>query len=157
MRRIAHGLMKGEQEGHSLHTTALVNEAVLKLLRTPALEGVTDRVHLFTIVGQVMRHILIDHARNKGAEKRGGGRTRVSLEEAEELLSEKAALSASDLAEALAALEIRHARASAVVHLRYFGGHSVADIAQILNVSVSTVESDWRFARAWLFARLENG
>jgi len=152
LRRIAHRYAQRERNGHTLQTTALVNEAYLRLAATEKLDW-QDRSHFFSVTAQVMRHILIDHARRRRYLKHGGDAQRVSLAEAALMASERAAeLLALD--EALEELGRLDRRKASVVELRYFGGLSLAATAETLGVSQMTVRRDWRAAKAWLFRKL---
>jgi RNA polymerase sigma-70 factor (ECF subfamily) len=153
LRRIAHRYVQRERNGHTLETTALVNEAYLRLAGQRKIEW-QNRAHFFAVTAQVMRHILIDHARRRQYAKHGGGARLVSLEEAETMSQERASeLLALD--EALDELAKLDARKSRVVELRYFGGLDLEETADVLEVSVMTVRRDWRVAKAWLFRRLK--
>lgn len=155
LRRIAHRYAQRERNGHTLQTTALVNEAYLRLAGTenPAWQ---NRSHFFAVTAQVMRHILIDHARRRRYLKHGGAAQQVSLAEAALMAVERAAelVALDEALEELARLDQRKAR---VVELRYFGGLSLAATAETLGVSEMTVRRDWRAAKAWLFRRLKPG
>jgi RNA polymerase sigma factor (TIGR02999 family) len=147
LRRIAHRYMRTERPGHSLQTTALVNETYLKLIR----DGQADwqnRAHFFGLAAQLMRHILVDHARGLCSQKRGGG-LRLPLDERLTFTPAKStALVALDGAlNELAKFDTRKAK---VVELRYFGGMSVEEAAEVLNVHPNTVINDWKLARIWL-------
>ena len=152
LRRIAHRYTQRERNGHTLQTTALVNEVYLRLARHEK-AGWQDRGHFFAATAQVMRHILIDHARRRHYVKHGGELQQVSLEEASVMSGQRAAeLVALD--EALNELKELDPRKSSVVELRYFGGLSLAETANALGVSSMTVRRDWRAAKAWLFRRM---
>jgi RNA polymerase sigma-70 factor, ECF subfamily len=154
LRRIAHRYVQRENYGHTLETTALVNEAYLRLAGQKKIDW-QDRAHFFAFTAQVMRHILIDHARRRHYAKHGGDVQRVSLAEAEAMSQERAReLVAMD--EALDELAEFDLRKSRVVELRYFGGLDLEETAQVLEVSVMTVRRDWRAAKAWLFRRMKN-
>ena len=153
LRRIAHRYMRNERGGHTLETTALVNEAYLRLASQQRVEW-EDRAHFFAVTAQVMRHILIDHARRRRYARRGGADARqVPLAEAHAMTNERAAelLALDEALEQLAQLDPRKAR---VVELRYFGGLSLEETADVLEISVMTVRRDWRAARAWLYKTL---
>jgi RNA polymerase sigma factor (TIGR02999 family) len=153
LRRLARREMRRERDGHTLQTTALVNEAYLRLID---LDGVTwnDRVHFFAMSARVMRRILVDHARARRYQKRGGGAVAVSFDEELMVANEpRADLVALD--DALTALGKLDARKSQVVELRFFGGLSVAETAAALEVSEGTVLRDWRLAKSWLLNELE--
>ena len=153
LRRIAHRYVQRERNGHTLGTTALVNEAYLRLAGQKKIEW-QNRAHFFAVTAQVMRHILIDHARRRQYAKHGGDARQVSLEEAETMSHERAGeLLALD--EALDELAKLDARKSRVVELRYFGGLGLEETANVLDVSVMTVRRDWRAAKAWLYRRMK--
>jgi RNA polymerase sigma factor (TIGR02999 family) len=152
IRRMAHRLMSQERAGHTLQTTALVNEAYLRLLGQQG-GAWNGRSHFFAVVGQVMRHVLVDHARRRLYLKRGGNVKRVSLGEAT-LMSEQRANELIALDEALEGLAKMDPRKSEVVELRYFGGLSLEETAELLEVSPMTVRRDWRAAKAWIYKTL---
>lgn len=148
LRRRAHRYMRGERAGHTLQTTALVNEAYLRLVDSQNVRW-QNRAHFFAVSAQLMRRILVDFARSRGYQKRGGGACHVELEEAAVVADDRGAeLVALD--EALDALAELNKRQSQVVELRYFGGLSNGEIAEVLKVSEATVRLDWTHARAWL-------
>ena len=153
LRRIAHRYAQRERNGHTLQTTALINEAYLRLAGSEKHDW-QNRSHFFAVTAQVMRHILIDHARRRRYVKHGGEAHQVPIEEASLMASERAAeLIALDGAlEDLATLDPRKAR---VVELRYFGGLSLEETAESIGVSLMTVRRDWRAAKAWLYRRLK--
>ena len=152
LRRLAHHYMKGERPGHTLQTTALVNEAYLKLIDQKRVKF-KNRSQFFALAATLMRHILVDHARDRRSLKRGGGALKVSFE--------KALIVSGDRNEDLVALDdalVRLAsvdvRKSKVVELRFFGGLSVDETAEALDVSAVTVMREWRMAKAWLYNSL---
>lgn len=148
LRRLAKGYLRRERAGHTLQTTALVNEAYLRLAGQNRVHW-QNRNHFYAIAAQCMRRILVDYANAHQREKRGGGAHRVELTEAVSMSAEQSAeLLALD--EALKRLAAEDERKSKVVELRYFGGYSVAEVAEILGISEATVARDWRIARAWL-------
>src|SRR2546430_3201647 len=149
LRRIAHRYVQRERNGHTLGTTALVNEAYLRLAGQKKIDW-QNRAHFFAATAQVMRHILVDHARRRQYAKHGGEAQRVSLAEAE-LMSEERARELLALDEALDELAELDLRKSRVVELRYFGGLSLEETADALEISVMTVRRDWRAAKAWLY------
>lgn len=155
LRRIAHRYVKHERHGHTLQTTALVNEAYVRLAGQQGPEW-QNRSHFFAVTAKVMRHILIDHARRRHYLKHGGQLQQVSLAEAS-LMSEERAADLIALDEALDELKGFDPRKSEVVELRYFGGLSLEETAEALEISVMTVRRDWRAAKAWLFRRMRNG
>jgi RNA polymerase sigma factor (TIGR02999 family) len=148
LRRIAHRHMLRERHGHVLDTTALVHECYLNLAdrTTPSWD---DRAHFLAIASKAMRHILIDYARRRKAQKRGGDRHRVTLEDRMVAVDAQAAELLS-LDEALTALARRHARMATVVERRFFGGMTISETAASLDVSTRTVEKDWTRAKAYL-------
>jgi RNA polymerase sigma factor (TIGR02999 family) len=153
LRRIAGGLMRHERPSHTLQPSALVHEALLRLLDGDTLAELPDRHHLFAAASRAMRQVLVDHARKRRADKRQGGRIRVPLDEALAAIEEQG-LDILALHEALDRLAREHVRPAQVVDLRFFGGLTVPEVAALLAVSDTTVESDWRFARAWLKGQL---
>ena len=161
LRALAASALRGERAGHTLQPTALVHEAWLRLVGA----GPTDwtcRAHFFGAAARAMRQVLVDHARARGAAKRGGGRGRVEADEASLLdLSvaawEERALDLLALDEALQRLAAADPRAARVVELRFFAGLEMAEVARVLSVSLPTVERDWRLARLWLRAEIEGG
>ncbi len=154
LRRIAHRYVQRERHGDTLGTTALVNEAYLRLAGQNKIEW-QNRVHFFAVTAQVMRHILIDHARRRNYIKHGGDAQRVSLAEAG-LMSAERARDLLELDDALAELADLDPRKSRVVELRYFGGLSLDETAEVLEISVMTVRRDWRAAKAWLYRRMND-
>jgi RNA polymerase sigma factor (TIGR02999 family) len=155
LRRLARHYMRGERPGHTLQTTALVNEAYMRLVDYKRMRW-QDRAHFFAAAAQVMRRILIDHARSHLYQKRGGGARKVSLDQAAELSAERASdLIAVDAA--LAELAELDPRKSQIVELRFFGGLSVEETAEVLGVSPPTVQREWRKAKAWLHRAIEAG
>jgi RNA polymerase sigma factor (TIGR02999 family) len=155
LRRLAAAYMRRERAGHTLQPTALAHEALAELLAGARIEA-TDRAHFFAIVAGVMRRVLVDHARARGAAKRGGGQRRVNLHSAVAIAprAEVEAIALDEALSRLAALDARHAR---IVELRFYGGLSVEEVADLLGVSKRTVESDWTLARAWLHRELTGG
>jgi RNA polymerase sigma factor (TIGR02999 family) len=155
LRRIARRQMSQERPGHTLQATALVNEAYLKLAGQQGFEW-QNRAHFFAVAAQVMRHILIDHARAHARDKRGGGAIQVSLDETA-LLAEDQAEHFIALDEALRSLEIVDPQKSKIVELRYFGGLSIEETADVLNISPRTVRREWQRAKAWLYRLIVEG
>jgi len=155
LRRIARRQMSHERPGHTLQATALVNEAYLKLAGREGFEW-HNRAHFFAVAAQVMRHILIDHARAHARDKRGGGAIQVSLNEAAVLVEDQAEHFIA-LDEALQTLEQIDAQKGRIVELRYFGGLSIEETAGILNISPRTVRREWQRARAWLYRMISEG
>jgi len=152
---LAQNKLRHQGPGHTLQPTALVNEAYLRLARQKRKEW-TDSRHFYRAAANAMRCILINHARDRQRDKRGGGAVRVPLDE-QVLLFEERAIDLLDLEEALQRLEERDARQVDVVELRFFAGLTVRETAEVLGVSARTVEDDWSFARAWLFRELSRG
>jgi len=156
LHRLAHRQMRNERAGHTLQTTALVNEAYLRLVVGSDRVRWQNRVHFFAISAQLMRRILVDDARARGSLKRGGKAVHLSLEDAPAVTPQPDAdLVALD--EALTALAAVDARKSQVVELRYFGGLSVDETAEALSVSPETVMRDWNMAKLWLLRKLKSG
>lgn len=153
LHRLAHRYMSRERGDHTLQTTALVNEAYLKLIDQKV--HWQNRAHFFGIAAQIMRRILIDHARQHLGPQRGGGKT-VSLEDVA-IISDERAAELVALDEALTTLTKVDERKGRVVELRYFGGLSVDEIAAVLSVSPDTVTRDWRRAKAFLRRELSSG
>jgi RNA polymerase sigma factor (TIGR02999 family) len=154
LHRLAHHYMRRENPGHTLQTTALVNEAYLKLIDQKHVHW-KNRAHFFALAAQLMRRILVDHARNRRYAKRGGGANRISFDEAMVVSPERGAdLIALD--EALYKLAAIDARKSKVVELRFFGGLSVEETAEALQISAVTVMREWNMAKAWLYNSLNN-
>jgi RNA polymerase sigma factor (TIGR02999 family) len=154
LRRIARRCMAGERRGHSLQATALVNEAYLRLVDVQHVNW-QNRTHFLAMSARLMRRILVDVARKKRFQKRGGGAIRVTLGDALAVADEPGTDLAAidDALQALAKLDERKAR---VVELRYFGGLSVEETASALDMSVQTVNRDWKFAKAWLSKELRD-
>lgn len=153
LRDMAHGYLLHERRGHTLSTTALVHEAYLKLVdatRAP----VDGRSYFFGAAARAMRQILVDHARHRMRQKRGGGQRQVTLEE-QHLLADHFAAEVLDLDEALHRLSELEPRAARVVECRFFGGLSVEETAGVLGVSTRTIKRDWIMAKAWLYRALQ--
>ena len=148
LRKLASGYLKHESGGHTLQPTALVHEVFLKLIDQTKVDW-QGRTHFFAVSAQAMRRILVDHARRKGRTKRGGRRRRVELDERVMLSPRRVddILAVDDALRRLVEVDPRQAN---VVELRFFGGLTVADVAEALGVSKRTVESEWKMARAWL-------
>ncbi len=149
---IASGYMRRESTPHTLQPTALVHEAWLRVGEQQATSGET---HFRALAAQTMRRVLVDHARRHHAEKRGGEARAVTLHDGMDLCGSDAT-DALDLTSALDELAEHDARKARVVELRFFGGLSVAEVAEVIEVSKSTIESDWYMARAWLRRRLKS-
>jgi len=154
LRRIAHGQLRHEHAGHTLSTTALVHEAYFKLVDVRRMEW-RDRAHFFAMAARLMRRILIDYARGKTREKRGGDAVQVQLTDAFDVPGPVAADDLVALDEALARLEAQSERQCRVVECRCFAGLSLEETAQTLGISVATVKRDWDFSRAWLNRELK--
>jgi len=146
--------LRRERPSHTLQPTAIVHEAFLRLVDQTAVDW-RGRTHFFAVAAEMMRRVLVDHARKRGATKRGGGRTRVALDEQVASPHANDDLDLVALDEALEELHRLSERQARVVELRYFGGLNVEDVAAVLSVSDRTVKEDWRIARAWLRRRLE--
>ena len=153
LRRLARGYMGRERRGHTLQVTALVNEAFLRLTDARRLRW-RDRAHFLGISARLMRRVLVDHARARGYQKRGGGAQRVTLDEAL-LVSPEPAVDLVALDRALVALAAADLRKSRVIELRFFGGLSVEETADVLHVSTDTIKRDWRLAKLWLLRELD--
>lgn len=153
LRRLARAYMGRERRGHTLQTTALVNEAFLKLTDARRVRW-QDRAHFLGISARLMRRVLVDHARRRGYLKRGGDVQRVTLHEGL-VTSAEPALDVVALDRALEALAKVDARKSRIIELRFFGGLSVEETAEVLHVSADTVKRDWRLAKLWLLRELE--
>lgn|ERR1017187_2291604 len=148
LRRMAAGYMRRERHDHTLQSTALVHEVYLRVLG-PGEPQWQNRAHFFAVAAQLMRRILVDHARRQSAARRGGGAHRIDLEEPLLVCSEKMEI-VLDIDWALGKLEQLDPRQAHVVVFRFFGGLSEEEIASVLGVSARTVKRDWRMARAWL-------
>jgi RNA polymerase sigma factor (TIGR02999 family) len=148
LHRLAHQHMRRERAGHLLQTSALINEAYLRLMEQPEL-NLENRTHFFGIAARLMRQILVDEARKRNSAKRGGDAIQVSLTEATNVVQEQAA-NVVALDDALKTLEGIDGRQSEIVELRFFGGLTIEETAKVLSVSPGTVMRDWTFARAWL-------
>jgi RNA polymerase sigma factor (TIGR02999 family) len=152
LRRLAHRYMSRERPGHTLQTTALVNEAYLRLVNWRGARW-QNRAHFFAVAAQMMRRILVDFARDRQYLKRGGGALRVSLDKAASFTKSRSEDFVA-LDEALAALAEVDRRKGRVVEMRFFGGLSVKEVAEVLKVSEETVMRDWRLAKVWLLREL---
>ena len=152
LRRLAHRYMRRERSGHTLQTTAVVHEAYLRLVDQKHVQW-QNRAHFFAIAAQMIRRILITHAQSHAYGKRGGGTLKVSLDEAA-ILSKERAGELIALDDALASLTAIDPRRSQVVELRFFGGLSNEEIAEVLRVSPNTVIRDWNVAKAWLYREM---
>ncbi len=153
LHRLAHGYLAGERHGHVLQTTALVNEAFVRLIEWQKIEW-QGRAHFLGVAATLMRHILVQFARERQAAKRGGGQAvQISLSEAADIGARQSPdLVALD--DALTVLEKLDSRQSRIVELRFFGGLSLEEVAEVMQISLSTVRRDWRMAQAWLQQQL---
>lgn len=152
LRRIARQYMRRENKQHTLQTSALINEAYLRLVDQQAVAW-QDRAHFFAVAAQVMRHILIDHARKYRYAKRGGGAQLVTLDGVA-VTAEQRAAEFVELDEALTRLAKIDPRKEKIIELRFFGGLTIEETAEVLGVSEITVKRDWRSARAWLLREI---
>ena len=152
LHRLAHHYMSRERTGHTLQTTAVLNEAYLQLVDSRKLVW-QGRTHFIAAAAQIMRHIMVDHARKHQSLKRGGAALKVTLDEGA-LVTETRAQELLDLDEALERLAIQDALKSHIVELRYFGGLTVEETAEFLKMSRRTVEREWTAAKAWLYREL---
>jgi RNA polymerase sigma-70 factor, ECF subfamily len=153
LRKMAHRQMTREKAGHTLQTTALVNEVYLRLIGAMEVPW-QDRAHFFALSAQLMRRVLVDHARGRGRAKRGGAIKMLSLEESLAIPVGRDT-NIVELDDALNLLAATDARKAKTVELRFFGGFSVEETAKVLNVSVSTVMNDWKFAKVWLLREMQ--
>jgi RNA polymerase sigma factor (TIGR02999 family) len=152
LRKLAGGYLQGERTDHTLQATALVHEAYIRLIDW---ENVSwqNRAHFFALAAQVMRHILVDHARQKRAQKRGGGMTKLSLEEAVSFAQQRE-VDVVALDDALEELAQFDAAQSKIVELRFFGGLTIEETAEALRISPATVKREWTLAKAWLHNKI---
>lgn len=148
LKKIAHAYMRNERPGHILQTTALMDEALIRLMDTKEI-GWHDRKHFYSLIARRMHHVLVDYARREGAARRGNRPHLVGLEEAFQL-PENLSKDLPLLHEALTKLAVLDSRKASVVELHYFVGFTFVEIAKILEVAKTTVERDWKFARSWL-------
>ena len=156
LRRVASALMRRERANHTLSPTAVVHEAVIRLLGEAVFEKAADRGFLLAAAARAMREVLIDHARRRAADRRGGSMRRVSLDAVVDYFEGQGQdiVAVHEALDRLAALDGRQAQ---VMTLRYFGGMTVPEVAAALDVAAVTVERDWRLARAWLVGQLGGG
>src|SRR5947207_11314814 len=154
LRRLAHHYMEGQRPNHTLQTTALVNEAYLRLAdqTNPSWQS---RAHFFAVAAQAMRQILVSYARSNRAQKRGGGAFKIELDEAA-ILSPEQSQEIIDLNEALDGLDILDSRKAQVVELKFFGRFNYDEIAEVLKIARATVRRDWEFAKLWLYTELHS-
>jgi RNA polymerase sigma factor (TIGR02999 family) len=155
LHRLAARCMRGERAGHTLQTSALVNEAYMRLAGHEEIRW-QNRTHFFAIAAQAMRRILVDHARRGGNRKRGGGAHKVALDEAL-IVSEERVAEVVALDDALKQLAEVSPRKSQLVELRFFGGLSIEEAAEVLGVSPGTAMRDWTFTKAWLRREITGG
>jgi RNA polymerase sigma-70 factor (ECF subfamily) len=154
LRRLARHYMARESPDHTLQTSALINEAYIKLIDQQNVPW-QNRAHFFAVAAKVMRHILVDHARKHGYAKRGGGARRIPLDDAVARIDQKATeLVALD--DALNTLAVLDPRKSQIIELRFFGGLSIEETAEVMKISSPTVQREWRSAKAWLRRELSN-
>jgi len=155
LHRLAHHFMEGQRPNHTLQTTALVNEAYLRLAdqTNPSWQ---NRAHFFAVAARAMRQILVSYARSQRSQKRGGGALKVELDEAA-ILSPEQSKEIVDLHEALERLAALDSRKAQVVELKYFGGLNYDEMAEVLKISRVTVRRDWEFAKVWLYTELRSG
>src|SRR5271157_3588971 len=155
LHRVARHYMAGQQSGHILQTTGLVNEVYLRLVDCGQMNW-QNRAHFIAMSAHLMRRILIDFARSRGYQKRGGGALHISLDEAPSVCNEPDPnlVAMDDALRTLAAVDERESK---VVELRFFGGLSIIETAEVLKVSVETVMRDWRLAKSWLLRELTEG
>jgi len=151
LKRLAGAQLRREKTGHTLQSTALVHEAYLRLVDQRQATW-QNRVQFFSIASQIIRRILVDHARRRGAEKRGGDAVRVTIDES--IAAEQSEFDLLALEDALEKLATMDERQSRIVELRFFGGLSIEETGEVLGLSEATVKRDWSMARAWLFREL---
>jgi len=151
LRRLAHRYMRGERAGHTLQTTALVNEAYMRLVDVERIEW-RDRGHFFAMAATLMRRILVDHARDRHRDKRGGGVVLTSL--GDKAIAASPSLDVLALDEALARLSDMDPQQARIVELRFFAGMTIEETADALDISPATVKRDWTWAKAWLHHQL---
>ena len=154
LRRIAHRHMGGQRPDHTLQTTALVNEAYLRLADQTKPNWLS-RAHFFAVAARAMRQILVSYARSSRAQKRGGGGARIELDEAA-IMSPEQSNEIVDVHEALERLATLDSRKAQVVELKYFGGLNYDEMAEVLKISRVTVRRDWEFAKLWLYTELHD-
>lgn len=152
LRRLAHRYMGRERVDHTLQTTALVNEAYVRLVNRKNVQW-QNRAHFFGIAAQLMRTILVDHARSRASAKRGGAAGKLQLDEAL-VVSEQKASEVIALDDALNQLALMDAQQSRIVELRFFGGLTVEETAEVLHLSPATIKREWSTAKAWLYREL---
>jgi RNA polymerase sigma-70 factor, ECF subfamily len=156
LRRLASSYLRRERSNHTLQPTALVHEAYMKLIDQSRVKW-QNRAHFFGIAAQVMRRILMDHARKHTAEKRGGEAELLPIEEEILIVSHDKSAELIALDDALQQLSEIDERKAKIVELRYFGGLSIEETAEVLGVSVPTINREWRMAKAWLYSEIAGG
>jgi RNA polymerase sigma factor (TIGR02999 family) len=149
LRRLAAYQLQTERPDHTLQPTALVHEAYLRIAGQGQQMQWQNKAHFFALAAQIMRHVLVDHARAHRTEKRGAGQTKITLDEAQQFPAE-ADLDLVALDDALRSLSQKDERKSRIVELRYFGGLSIEETAEVLNLSTTTVRREWTLTKAWL-------
>lgn len=155
LRRLAAYYMRRERPGHTLQTSALVNEAYMRLVDYSQMRW-QSRAHFFAVAAQAMRRILVEHARKRHFAKRGGGAVKVSFDEAA-IVSQEQAADLVALDDALTSLEAMDERKARIVELRYIGGLNIEETAEVLAISPATVQREWRAAKAWLYREIQKG
>lgn len=155
LRRLAAYYMRRERPGHTLQTSALVNEAYMRLVDYSQMRW-QSRAHFFAVAAQAMRRILVEHARKRHFAKRGGGALKVSFDEAA-IVSQEQAADLVALDDALTSLEAMDERKARIVELRYIGGLNIEETAEVLSISPATVQREWRAAKAWLYREIKEG
>ena len=153
LRRLAHHYMSHERAGHTLQTSALVNEAYLRLVNRRDVHW-QNRAHFFAIAAQLMRSILVDHARSHAYAKRGGGARKVALDDEVAIVSQERAAEVVALDDSLKRLAELDAQQSRIVELRFFGGLTIEETAEVMNLSPATIKREWSTAKAWLYREL---
>lgn len=153
LRKLAGSVMRSESNDHTLQATALINEAYLRLIETDI--PWQDRSHFLAIAARNMRHILIDHARSRGRQKRGGDFVQVTLHEAQ-FSGDETASELLDLEKALENLAANDERKARVIEMRFFGGMTFEEIGEVLEISAATALREFRFAKAWLYREMTN-
>jgi RNA polymerase sigma-70 factor, ECF subfamily len=155
LRRIARQYLRKERSDHTLQPTALVHEAYMKLIDISDVSW-QDRAHFFAVASNVMRHILVDHARARATDKRGGEAQRIALEDAISFSDNKNDIDLLALDEAMKQLAEFDATQSKIVELRFFGGLTIEETAHVLAISPATIKREWTMAKAWLFKRMRD-
>ena len=153
MRRLAASYLQRQRSDHTLQPTALVHEVYMKLIDVSQIDW-QDRAHFFAVAAQTMRNILVDHARAVAADKRGGGAQKIALDDAVSFSNEKQDVDLLALDEALQELARQDATQSRIIELRFFGGLTIEETAEVLKISPATIKREWATARAWLFRRM---